>query len=159
VNLPIQEVFIRRDFRTRTSADSRISQTSNFVILQVHDFGSFAGPRLQIFASPQLRSFAGSRFRIFASSRFLSFAGSRFQILAGSRFLSFAGPGLQISASSRLRSFAGSRFLKTHFTNFIKLDVSRVTDFPEFPNTEHFLCHVFIVSWIFLAKDRIYSGL
>jgi hypothetical protein len=26
-------------------------------------------------------------------------------------------------------------FLKTHFTNFINLDVSRVTGFPEFPNT------------------------
>jgi urate oxidase len=25
-------------------------------------------------------------------------------------------------------------FLKTHFTNFINLDVSRVTCFPEFPN-------------------------
>jgi hypothetical protein len=25
-------------------------------------------------------------------------------------------------------------FLKTHFTNFINLDVSRVTGFPEFPN-------------------------
>jgi hypothetical protein len=24
-------------------------------------------------------------------------------------------------------------FLKTHFTNFINLDVSRVIDFPEFP--------------------------
>jgi hypothetical protein len=26
-------------------------------------------------------------------------------------------------------------FLKTHFTNFINVDVSRVTDFSEFPNT------------------------
>jgi hypothetical protein len=26
-------------------------------------------------------------------------------------------------------------FLKTHFTIFIDLDVLRVTDFPEFPNT------------------------
>jgi hypothetical protein len=29
-------------------------------------------------------------------------------------------------------------FLKTHFTNFMNLDVSRVTGFPEFPNT--YLC-------------------
>jgi hypothetical protein len=28
-----------------------------------------------------------------------------------------------------------SMFLKTHFTNFINLDISRVTGFPEFPNT------------------------
>jgi hypothetical protein len=35
----------------------------------------------------------------------------------------------------KILDFTGSRFLKTHFTNFIKLDVSRVTDFPEFPNT------------------------
>jgi hypothetical protein len=27
-----------------------------------------------------------------------------------------------------------SLFLKTHFTNFINLDVSMVTGFPEFPN-------------------------
>jgi hypothetical protein len=27
-------------------------------------------------------------------------------------------------------------FLKTHFTNFINLDVSRVSGFPEFPNTK-----------------------
>jgi hypothetical protein len=56
-------------------------------------------------------SFAGSRFPIFASSRLLGFAGSRFPI------------------------FPSSMFLKTHFTNFINLDVSRVIGFPEFPNT------------------------
>jgi hypothetical protein len=49
-------------------------------------------------------------------------------------------PDLRKFATSELRrfkipDFASSRFLKTHFTNFIKLDVSRVTDFPEFPNT------------------------
>jgi hypothetical protein len=27
-------------------------------------------------------------------------------------------------------------FLKTHYTNFINLDVLRVTGFPEFPNTK-----------------------
>jgi hypothetical protein len=45
--------------------------------------------------------------------------------------------GLKIPDLRRFKipDFAGSRFLKTHFTNFIKLDVSRVTDFPEFPNT------------------------
>jgi hypothetical protein len=117
-SLPIQEIFIRRDFRTRLSADSRIPQTPDFMVLQIHDSGSsqvrdlrsFAGPRLQIFTSSRLPSFTGSRFQIFASSRLRSFAGSRFQI------------------------FAGSRFLKTHLTNFVKLDVSRVTGFPKFPN-------------------------
>jgi hypothetical protein len=27
-------------------------------------------------------------------------------------------------------------FLKTHYTNFINLNVSRVTGFPEFPNMQ-----------------------
>jgi hypothetical protein len=119
VNPHIQEIFIRRDFRTLTSANSRISQTPDFVVSQVHDSGSsqvrdlrgFAGPRFQIFTSSRLSSFACPGLRIFASSRFWSFAGSRFQI------------------------FAGSRFLKTYFMNFIKLDILMVTSFPEFPNT------------------------
>jgi hypothetical protein len=106
--------------------DSRIPQTLDFTISQVHDSGSsqdhglksFAGSRLQIFIDSQLSSFTGSRLQIFASSRLSSFAGSRFQIFA----------------SSRLQGFVASRFLKTHFTNFITPDVSRVTGFPEFPN-------------------------
>jgi hypothetical protein len=106
------------------------------VVLQVHDFGSsqvrdvrsFAGSRLQIFASSQLRSFVGSRFQIIASLQLRSFAGSRLQIFAGSQLRSFAG--------SRFQIFACSRILKTHFTNFIKLDVSRVTGFLEFPNND-----------------------
>jgi hypothetical protein len=57
------------------------------------------------------------------------------QIFASSRLWGFAGSRFQIFAISRLQSFAGSKFLKTYFTNFIKLDVSRVTGFPEFPNT------------------------
>jgi hypothetical protein len=117
-SLPIQEIFICHDFRTRTSADSRIPQTPDFMGSQIHDSGSsqvrdfrsFAGSKLYIFISSRLQSFAGSRFQIFTSSRLRSFAGSRFQI------------------------FAGSRFLKTHFTNFVELDVSRVTGFAEFPN-------------------------
>jgi hypothetical protein len=75
----------------------------------------FKIPDLHEFTTP---SFAGPGLRIFASSRFRSFTSSRFQILAGSRFL----------------SFAGSRLLKTYVMNFIKLGVSRVTGFPEFPN-------------------------
>jgi hypothetical protein len=68
----------------------------------------FKIPDLHKFATP---SFTGPWLRIFASSRFQSFTGSRFQI------------------------FTGSGFLKTHFMNFVKLGVSRVTGFPEFPNT------------------------
>jgi hypothetical protein len=119
VNLPNQEIFIRRDFRTQTSADSRISQTPNFVVSQVHDSGS----------SPvcDLRGFTGTRFPIFTSSRLPSFAGPGLRVFASSRFRSFA--------DSRFQIFAGSGFLKTYFTNFVKLDVSRVTGFPEFPNT------------------------
>jgi hypothetical protein len=37
--------------------------------------------------------------------------------------------------SSRFQIFASSLLLKTCITNFINLDVSRVTGFPEFPNT------------------------
>jgi cell shape-determining protein MreC len=51
------------------------------------------------------------------------------------RFRSFTGSGFQIFAGSRFLIFAGSRLLKTYFTNFIKLGVSRVTGFPELPNT------------------------
>jgi hypothetical protein len=86
------------------------------------------------FADFQFRDFAGSWLRVFTGSRPQGLTGSRFQIFTSSRFLSFAGPGPQISASPRLRSFIGSRLPKTYFTNFIKLDVSRVTCFPEFPN-------------------------
>jgi hypothetical protein len=98
-------------------------------------FHGFAGPKLQIFSGSRLRSFAGSRFQIFASSRLRGFAGSRFQIFASSRLRGFAGSRFQIFASSRLQSFAGSTFLKTYFTNFVKLNVSRVIGFPKFPNT------------------------
>jgi hypothetical protein len=98
---------------------SSYAAASDFMVSQIHDSGSsqvcdlrsFASPRLQIFTGSRLPSFAGSRFQIFISSRLRSFAGSRFQI------------------------FASSRFLKTHFTNFVKLNVSRVTGFPEFLHT------------------------
>jgi hypothetical protein len=75
----------------------------------------------------RLQGFAGSRFQIFTGSRLQGFAGSRFQIFTGSRLQGFA--------DSRFHIFIGSTTLKTHFMNFVKLDVSRVTGFPEFPNT------------------------
>jgi hypothetical protein len=88
--------------------NSTCSRFPNFTDLR---FRGFASSWLWVFTSSLLRSFAGSRFQIFAHSRLWSFVGSRFQI------------------------FASSIFLKTYFTNFINLDISRVTGFPEFPNT------------------------
>jgi hypothetical protein len=43
-----------------------------------------------------------------------------------------------------------SLFLKTHFTNFINLDVSRVTGFPEFPNK--LLC---FVKWFACVRPEV----
>jgi hypothetical protein len=76
----------------------------------------------------------------FATSRL---AGSRFRAIARSRFRGFESSGVQSTARSRLRDFVSYRLqifvsslpLKTCITNFINLDVSRVTGFPEFPNT------------------------
>jgi hypothetical protein len=78
---------------------------------QVRDFKGFTGSRFQSFTGSRLRSFASSRFQIFTGSRPQSFAGSIFQI------------------------FIDSTSLKTYLMNFVKPDISRVTDFPEFPNT------------------------
>jgi hypothetical protein len=99
------------DFRFRGFAGSWLR-----ILTGLRPHGRFKISDLHEFTTP---SFAGPGLRIFACSRFRSFTSSRFQILAGSRFL----------------SFVGSRLLKTYFTNFIKLGVSRVTGFPEFPNT------------------------
>jgi hypothetical protein len=100
--------------------------SSRFLNFTDSRFHGFVGSRLRVFTGSRLRSFAGSRFRVFANLQPRSFAGSRFQIFASLRLQSFAG--------SRLQIFTGSRFLKTHFTNFMLLDASRVTGFPEFPN-------------------------
>jgi hypothetical protein len=115
------------------------SRLPNFTNSRFHDFAgswrrvftssrrSFAGSRFQIIAHSRLRGFASSRFQIFTGLRLWGFVGSRFQIFAGSWLWGFAGPRFQIIVSSM--------FLKTHHMNFINLDVSRVTGFPEFPNT------------------------
>jgi hypothetical protein len=109
---------------------------SKFVTLQVHGFESLRNSRL--------RGFTGSRFQTIARSRSRDFAGSRFHTIVRSRLRDFMSSRFQIFASSRLRDFMSSRFqifassllLKTYFTNFINLDVLRVTGFPEFPNTK-----------------------
>jgi hypothetical protein len=116
VNLPVQEILTRRDFRTRTSANSRTSQISDFVVSQVHDSGS---SRVQDSRSSQVRD---SELRRSRASNLRKFAISELHRFKIPDLHKFATP-----------SFAG--FLKTHFTNFIKLDVSRVTGFPKFPNT------------------------
>jgi hypothetical protein len=90
----------------------------------------FAISKLRMLEIPDLHTFTTSELRRFMTSGLLkfalrSFAGSRFQIFARSRLRSFAG--------SRFQTFASSIFLKTCFTNFINLDVLRVTGFPKFP--------------------------
>jgi hypothetical protein len=87
-----------------------------------------------------------------------SASSSPLLFLAGSRLRGFESSGFQTTASSRLRDFVSSIFqifassllLKTYVTNFINLDVSRVTGFFEFPNT----ClpnppwHEYIADWV-----------
>jgi hypothetical protein len=109
-----------------------------FVALQVHGFESlrirdFEASRVQNpdVARSRPRDFAGSRFHTIARSRLRDFESSRFQTTARSRLRDFG--------SSRFQIFASSLLLKTYFTNFINLDVSRVTGFPEFPSTIHLI--------------------
>jgi hypothetical protein len=119
VNLSVQEIFTCRDSRTRPPSYSRISQI------------------------PEVRGSASSRFRAIARSRLRGFESSGFQTTVRSRLRDFVSFRFQIFASSRLQDFVSFRFqifssfllLKTYITNFINLDISRVTGFPEFPNT------------------------
>jgi hypothetical protein len=74
-----------------------------------------------VFTDSRLHGFADSRFQVFTGSRLESFADSRFQIFTGSRLQGFAG--------SRFQIFIESTTLKTHFMNFVKLDISRLTGF------------------------------
>jgi hypothetical protein len=117
--------------------------TSELDLQQALEFHDFAGPWLRVFTNSRLRSFARSRFQIIARSRLWGFASSRFQVFAHSRLWGFAGSRFQIFTHSRLWGFAGSRFvssvfLKTHYTNFMNLDVSRVTCFPELPDSRNY---------------------
>jgi hypothetical protein len=113
----------------------------NFTDSWFHDF---TGSWLRVFTSSRFRGFAGSRPRIIARSRLQGFACSWLRVIARSRHQGFACSWLRVFTGSRFRGFADSRlwitanslFLKTHFTNFMNLDVSRVTGFPEFPNSK-----------------------
>jgi hypothetical protein len=114
-----------------------ISWFRRFMTPSLHRFTTSGGPQVQDSRSSQVRD---SELRRSEASDLRKSAISelhRFKIPNLHKFatLSFAGLGLRIFAGSPFRSFTGSRFLKTHFTNFVKLDVSRVTGFPEFPNT------------------------
>jgi hypothetical protein len=111
VNLPVQEILTHLDSWIRPPSHSRISQ-----ILEV-------------------RGSAGSWLWVFTNSRLRGLAGSRFRAIARSRLRGFESSGPQTTAHSRLLDFVSSLPLKTCITNFINLDVSRVTGFHEFPNT------------------------
>jgi hypothetical protein len=75
---------------------------------------------------PEIRGSAGSWLWVFTNSRLRGFEGSGLHITAHSQLPDFV--------SSRLQIFASSLTLKSCITNFINLDVSRVTGFHEFPN-------------------------
>jgi hypothetical protein len=99
-------------------------------IPEFHRFPKFVALQVHGFESLRIRDFgalAGSRFRAITRSRLRGFEGSGLQITAHSRLQNFVSSSLQI--------FASSLPLKSCITNFINLDVSRVTGFYEFPNT------------------------
>jgi hypothetical protein len=103
----------------------------------LHRFTTSGDSQVQDSRSLQVRDSGLRRSKALDLRKFTILELHKFKIPDLHKFASpsFAGPGLRIFASSRFWSFTGSRFLKTHFTNFVKLDVSRVTGFPEFPNT------------------------
>jgi hypothetical protein len=106
--------------------------TPKFVFHHISEFHRFLK-----FVALQVHGFESLRIRDFGT-----LAGSRFQAITRSRLRGFEGSGLQITAHSRLPDFVSSRLqifasslpLKSCITNFINLDVSRVTGFYEFPN-------------------------
>jgi hypothetical protein len=119
VNLSIQEILTHRDSEFVFHHIPKIHRFPKFVALQVNGFESSR--------TCDFRGLVGSRFRAIARSRLRGFEGSGLQITAHSRLPDFV--------SSRLQIFASSLPLKSCITNFINLDVSRVTSFYEFPNT------------------------
>jgi hypothetical protein len=117
-----------REFPRSRLPNQTSDRFPNFSSSKVRDFAS---SRFQTFACSWLRGFADSRFPKIACLRLRGFAGPRFPKIACLRLLGFAGP--------RFRKIASALSLKTYLKNFVKLDVSRVTDFLEFPNI--FLIH------------------
>jgi hypothetical protein len=95
---------------------------------------------LHEFATSELRRFEIPDHRTFATLRLRRFKIPDLPTFATLRLRRFKIPDLRTFVTLRLRrfkipDFVGSMFLKTHHTNFINLDVSRVIGFPEFPNT------------------------
>jgi hypothetical protein len=74
VSLPVQEIFMYRDSQTRPPADSRISQIPDFMISQVHGFGS---SRVRDFEASQVRDSGTSHVRDFEASHVHGFRSSR----------------------------------------------------------------------------------
>jgi hypothetical protein len=90
--------------------------TSELHLFEIPDHCTFVTLRLHRFKIPDVRTFTTLRLRRFKIPDLCTFATLRLR-----RF--------------KIPVFVSSVFLKTHYTNFINLDVSRVTGFPEFPNT------------------------
>jgi hypothetical protein len=136
VNMYMNVFYILYIYKPATSSNAKpglFGTTSLTLLLTGSQIPPFRkSPRvvtseLDLQQTPKFHDFAGSWRRVFTNSWLRSFTGSRFQIIARSRLWSFAG--------SRFLIFVSSMSLKTHYTNFISLDISRVTGFPEFPNT------------------------
>jgi hypothetical protein len=123
VNLPVQEIFTCCDSRTHPLSYSRISQI------------------------PEVRGSAGSWLRVFGfeSLRIRDLEASQVQDSKPSRVHDSEASRVRDSRPPRIRTPRLREFQtpdphdffdpENIFTNFMNLDVSRVTGFPEFPNS------------------------
>jgi hypothetical protein len=93
-------------------------------------FATLEASQVQDSRSSHIRDFGASQVQDSRSSHIRDFEALQVQDSRSSHILHF-----EASAGSRFQIFVNSVFLKTHYMNFIYLDVSRVTGFPEFPNT------------------------
>jgi hypothetical protein len=93
-------------------------------------FATLEASQVQDSRSSHIRDFGASQVQDSRSSHIRDFEALQVQDSRSSHILHF-----EASAGSRFQIFVNSVFLKTHYMNFIYLDVSRVTGFTEFPNT------------------------
>jgi hypothetical protein len=93
-------------------------------------FATLEASQVQDSRSSHIRDFGASQVQDSRSSHIRDFEALQVQDSRSSHILHF-----EASAGSRFQIFVNSVFLKTHYMNFIYLDVSRVTGFLEFPNT------------------------
>jgi hypothetical protein len=110
-----------------TFATLEASQVQDSRSSHIRDFGA---SQVQDSRSSHIRDFGASQVQDSRSSHIRDFEALQVQDSRSSHILHF-----EASAGSRFQIFVNSVFLKTHYMNFIYLDVSRVTGFPEFPNT------------------------